>query len=632
MPRRIAAHPVLGDLPPTKRVTLYLDGKPLPAFDGELVAAALLAAGKRVLRRSEKRNEPRGVFCAIGRCTDCAMTVDGRPNVRTCVTPVRDGMRIETQRGLGGSSLGVAWAASPMSAVADQRSQPVPPTGEAARATECAEIAVVGSGPAGLCAAIEAAKAGAHVVLLDENDRPGGQLLKQIHRFFGTKEHYAGERGYEIGRKLLDQVHSLGVDVHLSTVVWGAFEGPILGCAAADGRSYFLCAERVVLATGASELALAFPGWTLPGVMGAGAAQTLMNLHRVLPGTRVLMVGSGNVGLIVSFQLMQAGARTAAIVEAAPRLGGWEVHADRVRRAGVPILTRHTILEALGKDHVTGVVIAALDDSGAPVPGTERHLRVDLVCLAVGLKPQTQLAGMLGLAMIDDPRRGGRVPARDARMRSSDDRVYVAGDLGAISEASIAMEEGRLAGRAAAASLGYGEAVETDDLCAQARERIAVLSRPVLPAQRSRRRRLPATGPARPTPLIECHQRIPCDPCETCCPTGAIRIGPDPTGLPVADPAKCTGCLRCVRLCPGMAIFVIGPGPRPDEATVALPWEFLPLPTVGHVGRALDRAGRPLCEARVVRVLPFRRRGETAVVQVAVPLRGAHRLRAFRAT
>ncbi|MBM3476530.1 MAG: (2Fe-2S)-binding protein, partial [Armatimonadetes bacterium] len=153
MPRRITSHPVLGKLPQAELVTIYLDGEPLAAREGEPIAAALLAAGRRVLRRSEKLNEPRGVFCAIGRCTDCAMTVDGRPNVRTCVTPVRDGMRIETQRGLGSFPAGVASAASPMGAVV--------PTGEAARATQRAEVAVVGAGPAGLCAAIEAAKAGA---------------------------------------------------------------------------------------------------------------------------------------------------------------------------------------------------------------------------------------------------------------------------------------------------------------------------------------------------------------------------------------------------------------------------------------------------------------------------------------
>ncbi|MBM3499627.1 MAG: FAD-dependent oxidoreductase [Armatimonadetes bacterium] len=614
MPRRILDHPVLGELPDSELVAIHVDGLPLGARRGEPIAAALLAAGKRVLRRSRQRNEPRGVFCAIGRCTDCAMTVDGRPNVRTCVTPVREGMRIETQRGLGTFGPGVAAAAS---------------TGEAARAPEDAEVVVVGAGPAGLRAAIEAARAGAWVTLLDEKDRPGGQLVKQIHRFFGTSAHHAGERGFEIGEQLLAEVQALGVEVRLSTVVWGAFEGPVLGCATADGQGHHLRAERLILATGASELAAAFPGWTRPGVMGAGAAQTLMNLHRVLPGRRALMVGAGNVGLIVAYQLLQAGAQVAAIVEAAPRIGGWDVHAARVRRAGVPILTQHTVLEALGCESVTGALVGRLDETGAVVAGSERRLRADLICLAVGLRPQTQLAGMLNLAMADDPRRGGCVPQRDERMRSSDEHVYVAGDLGEVSEASIAMEEGRIAGRAAAASLGYGEEAETARLVREARARIEVLDANVGPGPARRRGRGSTGEDAGATPIVECYQRIPCDPCEAACPTGAIRVGADPTALPRVDATKCTGCLRCVRQCPGMAIFVVKAGPEPGEATVALPWELLPLPRPGAWGFGLDRAGRRVCEARVVRVSSGRKRGDTGVVEVAVEARFGQRVRGF---
>lgn len=492
--------------------------------------------------------------------------------------------------------------------------------------------AVVGSGPAGLCAAIEAAKASARVVLLDENEQAGGQLFKQIHRFFGTSDHYAGERGYEIGRKLLAEVRELRVDVRLSTVVWGAFEGPVLACATSSGDSCHLPADRVILATGASELASNFPGWTLPGVMGAGAAQTLANLHRVLPGRRVLMVGSGNVGLIVGFQLMQAGAQVAAVVEAAPHIGGWLVHAARLRRAGVPILTRHTIVEAIGRDRVTGALIAQIDEPGQPVAGTERRLRVDLVCLAVGLRPQNELARMLGVRMVDDPARGGRVPWRDRRMRTSDEHVYVAGDLGGIAEASTAMEEGRIAGRAAAASLGYGSEQEAERVIAEAHVRLSLLSNEVRPVPLSAlsRRGQPQRHADGPTAAIECPQPIPCDPCEKLCRRGAIHVGPDPMAPPVIDPAKCNGCLRCVRECPGMAIFVVDRDAGNGEATVAIPWEFLPVPSAGDTGRGLDRAGRSICPARVVKVLPFRRPGDTAVVVMAIPLRCSHRVRSFR--
>lgn len=98
---RVEQHPILGDLLRGKRVTINVDGEPITAMEGEMIAAALLATGRTVFRHTQKRHEGRGIYCAIGRCTDCMMTVDGVPNVRTCVTPVRDGMRIETQDGLG---------------------------------------------------------------------------------------------------------------------------------------------------------------------------------------------------------------------------------------------------------------------------------------------------------------------------------------------------------------------------------------------------------------------------------------------------------------------------------------------------------------------------------------------------
>jgi predicted molibdopterin-dependent oxidoreductase YjgC len=98
---RIVDHPILGEAKLGPKITLLVDGEPVEAFEGEPIAAALMAAGHKVFRYTPKRSEPRGIFCAIGRCTDCAMTVDGRPNVRTCITPAVDGMKVETQLGLG---------------------------------------------------------------------------------------------------------------------------------------------------------------------------------------------------------------------------------------------------------------------------------------------------------------------------------------------------------------------------------------------------------------------------------------------------------------------------------------------------------------------------------------------------
>lgn len=316
------------------------------------------------------------------------------------------------------------------------------------------EFAVVGGGPAGLSAAIAAAKSGVEAVVLDENERPGGQLFKQIHKFFGSREHGAGTRGMDIGRQLLEDAEKFKVEVWSNAVVWGIFGGPQLGINYQQKVSK-LEAKKVLLATGAYENSLAFAGWTLPGVMGAGAAQTMINIHRVLPGRRVLMVGAGNVGLIIAYQILQAGAQVLAVVEALPYIGGYGVHASKLRKCGVPILTNHTIKEAVGEDRVERAVVAEVDSNLKIKAGTEKSLDVDTIHLAVGLTPMAELAWLAGCQFSHIPELGGQVPLHDEDMLTTVDGIYVAGDLTGIEEAHTATEEGKLAGIAVSESLGY---------------------------------------------------------------------------------------------------------------------------------------------------------------------------------
>ena len=315
---------------------------------------------------------------------------------------------------------------------------------------------VIGAGPAGLAAAIEIAKAGGQVVLLDENGKPGGQLFKQIHKFFGSREHHAGTRGFDIGVQLLKETEELGVEVMLDSPVYAIYHDPegIMVSFMHEGREQALLGEKVIIATGAAENALVFPGGTLPGVMGAGCAQTMINVNRVLPGQKIVMVGSGNVGLIVSYQLMQAGAQVLALIEAAPTIGGYGVHAGKIRRAGVPILVGHTIKRVLGEDQVKAVEIVALDEKFQPIAGTEQLLEADTVCIAVGLTPLTELAWLAGCQFTFIPALGGQIPIHDGNMATTVPGLYVAGDIAGAEEASTAMEEGRLSGIAAAEALG----------------------------------------------------------------------------------------------------------------------------------------------------------------------------------
>ena len=315
------------------------------------------------------------------------------------------------------------------------------------------DVIVVGAGPAGLGAAIEAGKAGAKVLLIDENDKPGGQLFKQIHKFFGSRDHYAGTRGFQIGQNLLKEADEAHVETKLSTRVWSIFEDGSL-TATSDEESFRCKGKYIILATGASENGLVFKNNTLPGIITAGAAQTMVNVRHVRPGERAVVVGSGNVGLIVTYQLMQAGMDVAAIVEAAPQINGYLVHAGKVRRAGVPILTSHTVIEAHGEEELEEVVIAEVDEKFKPIPGTEQTIKADTLCISVGLTPRAELATLCGCRMDFIGPLGGRIPSHNESMVTSCGNVLVCGDLAGVEEASTALDEGRLAGTHAAIGLG----------------------------------------------------------------------------------------------------------------------------------------------------------------------------------
>lgn len=337
-----------------------------------------------------------------------------------------------------------------------------------------ADILIVGAGPAGLSAAVEAGRLGARVVVIDENRKPGGQLFKQIHKFFGSREHLAGIRGFDIGQELLIQADSCA-EIKLNSTVYAIYPEKRVALIADGLYQEIIQAKKIILATGASENVLAFPGSTLPGVMSAGAVQTMMNVYQVLPAQEILMIGSGNVGLIVSYQILQAGGKVTALLEAAPRIGGYGVHAAKISRAGVPIFTRCTVKEVLGRELVEGAVVVQLDDNWQPVPQSERLIPCGAIAVAVGLTPLTELAHLAGCRQTFIPRLGGMLPVHDDNMETTVPGIYVAGDLTGVEEASSAMEEGRLAGIAAAESLGCINAGAAAGRKAQVWERLNML-------------------------------------------------------------------------------------------------------------------------------------------------------------
>ena len=314
------------------------------------------------------------------------------------------------------------------------------------------DLLVGGGGAAGLSAAAEAASYGAKVTVLESDLHLGGQLVKQTHKFFGSKDEHAGTRGYKIADIILNEIQECGdkVETYTNTAAVGYYKNDGIVTVMRGEEEYFkIKPKKMIMATGAQERIIPFPNNDIPGVYGAGAVQTLMNVYGVVPGRRVLMIGAGNIGLIVSYQLMQAGVEIAAVLEAMPKIGGYWVHAAKIRRLGVPILLRHTIKAALGTEIVDGAVIQDIDT------GELSHVECDVICLAVGLTPTNEMLWQAGCEMRFIPQLCGHVPLRDPKLRTSHPDIWIAGDAAGIEEASAAMVEGRISGLAAAEALGF---------------------------------------------------------------------------------------------------------------------------------------------------------------------------------
>lgn len=518
-------------------------------------------------------------------------------------------------------------------------------------------LIIVGAGPAGLSAAIEAKKHNMSVIVFDENHKPGGQLFKQIHKFFGSKEHKAKIRGFKIGEELLKEANDLGVNVKLDATVTGIFENKEV-TVNHDGSIHHYKGDSVIIATGAAENMVPFEGWTLPGVIGAGAAQTLMNLHGIKPGKKILMLGSGNVGLVVSFQLLQAGCEVVALVDAAPRIGGYGVHAAKVARTDVPFYLGYTIKKVSGTEKVEGVTIGKVDEHFKIIPGTEIDFDCDTVCIAVGLSPMSQLLKMSGCKMEDNPRRGGQVPIVDEYGETSVPCLFAAGDVSGIEEASAAMIKGKTAGLRAAFKLGFTSENEMKETVQKYEQDLSSLRQGMF-APRNKGKLIEKTDEGIPVsmnlltkgfvtdeeierfpgfvhqkglhPVIECTQNIPCNPCQDACKRNCIKIGKCITALPqVNTESKCMGCGMCVANCSGQAIFLVDEDFEEGFSSITLPYEFLPLPQKGEKGYGLSRSGQKICEAEVVSVKSSPAFDHTNLLTMKVPKEFVNKARFFK--
>jgi thioredoxin reductase/bacterioferritin-associated ferredoxin len=456
-----------------KKIEIIVDGKPVRAYEGETIAAVLGAAGIREMRRAPQRKDPRGLYCCMGSCHGCLVTVDGQPNVRACVTRVESGQKIALQDGLGLIDMNL----------------PGPKPGRLIH--EQIELVIIGGGPAGLSAAIVAATMGAHVLVIDENMLAGGQIYRQLSRLFQVDNPASLGVDYVDGQALLYQLEQLSnrITIWNDALVWAVFDSRQLAIARGS-ELVLLEAKAIIAATGAYERPVPVPGWTLPGVMTAGGAQVLIKSQRVRPGNRVLLAGTGPLQLVVANQMLDAGMDVIAVAESASSYSAWRYLTDlirqpgsvkqgltymyRLKKAGVQML-QSFVLQAIEGDHqVHRAVLGKVDSQCRSIPGYTRAFDVDTVCLGYGLIPSVWLTSMLGCRHVYNPMVGGWVPYYDEHMQTDQPGVFVAGDGAGIAGVVAARREGTIAGLYAAAHAG---AISTEQAARTARvERSALKS------------------------------------------------------------------------------------------------------------------------------------------------------------
>jgi sarcosine oxidase, subunit alpha len=579
-PDRIERHPILEVPDHPETVEFTFDGRRLEARRSEMISSALFANGIRVFGRHRRDGAPQGIFCANGQCAQCLVLADGLP-VKACITPVHPDVDVRSLEGLPELIADDA----PMRL---RREIPQVET----------EVLIVGGGPAGLTAAVELGSKGVKCILCDDKPVLGGKLTLQTHNFFGSvKDCYAGERGTDIGRILEKQARAQqSVDLWTDSPVVGIFQDGVVGVLR-QGRFTLVRPKSMLVAAGAREKALAFAGADLPGVYGAGAFQTLVNRDLIKPAQRLFIVGGGNVGLIVAYQALQAGIDVVGLAEVLPECGGYKVHRDKILRLGVPVYTSHTVLRAEGTDRVERVIIARVDERFRPTEGSEKSFNVDTVLLAVGLSSVNEL--------FEEGRRLGM-------------SVYSAGDAHEIAEASAAMFSGRIVARRILQDLGIHAEIPPEWLTVQ--EMLRSHPGPVLGAY-------PPPSDRKVYPILRCAQEIPCNPCTEVCITDGIAI---PEGNLLGRPrlvGDCVGCLKCLAICPGLAISLVDKRHDPSEksARVTIPWE-MPEDLV-HVGQEVPTTGtegEPIGTGKVIRILSGRSLNRRRLMVLEVPFAEAN--------
>ncbi len=291
------------------------------------------------------------------------------------------------------------------------------------------DIVVVGGGAAGLAAAVAAKEKGVDsVVILERNENLGGILPQCIHTGFGL--HYFKENltGPEYISRFVKKVEGLGLEYKANTMVFNLTSGKEVLAANQTEGLLALQAKAVILAMGCRERsrgALCLPGTRPAGIFTAGTAQRLMDIDGYVPGRRVLILGSGDVGLIMARRFAMEGVEVKGVVEVMPFPGGLERNLQCLRDFGIPLYLKHAVTFIHGNERVEAVTITALDENGQPLPGSERLIGCDTLVLSVGLIPENELSKKACVKL--DPRTGG--PMVNEYMETSVEGVFACGNV-----------------------------------------------------------------------------------------------------------------------------------------------------------------------------------------------------------
>lgn len=314
------------------------------------------------------------------------------------------------------------------------------------------ELAIIGAGPAGMAAAIAARDRGVRDILILERDEALGGILQQcIHNGFGLHRYEEELTGPEYAWRLEQQVRALNIPILLRTMVTGISSARVISAVNEEQGLFHIEASAIILAMGCRERsrgALNIAGTRPAGIYTAGAAQRFVNMRGYLVGKRAVILGSGDIGLIMARRLTLEGAKVEAVLELLPYSGGLTRNIVQcLEDFDIPLLLSHTIVEIHGKRRVTGVTIAAVDDQRRVIAGSQRHIECDTVLFSVGLLPENELSLAAGVPL--DPMTGGALVDQDRQTQVAG--IFACGNVLHVHDlADYASEEAEIAGLAAA--------------------------------------------------------------------------------------------------------------------------------------------------------------------------------------